>query len=308
LRITLDERLASAYIRTNSVRAFFFPFNDGYTAGLYADVAPQDLFKSSLNRERVLRGATGDTEDAGYNRFFYYPRNGLDHLIRTISAECTVHFEHRVSHIDTSEGEVHFANGAHTAYDRIISTIPLNSMMQLCGIECSQPPDPATAVLVVNIGAIRGRDCTPYHWIYLPSSRSGMHRVGYYSQVEPSFLPKKYRNRSDVVSIYAERSFPASAPPSREEQSLASSAIVDELRDWDFISDPIVVSWTFTDPAYTWSRIGSTWPEEAFHKLSQLGIQQVGRYGGWRFQGMLESLEQGLSAGRSQIKEITRET
>lgn len=286
---------------------FFFPFNERYTAGLYEQVAPQDAYKSALDRNRVLRGARQSTEDTGYNRVFYYPVAGLDQLIRSIAAECILHFDHRVTRIDTSDREVHFANGLYIPYARIISTVPLNSMAQLCAIENEETPDPATAVLVVNIGAAKGRDFSPYHWIYLPSSRSGMHRAGFYSHVDPSFLPIKYRSRTEVVSIYAERSYSSAAPPSLQEQSSASSAIVAELKDWGFIADPIVVSWTFTDPAYTWSRRGSMWAQQCIDRLARNGIDQIGRYGAWRFQGMLESFEQGLSAGRSLTLEIAKE-
>ena len=287
---------------------FFFPFNERYTAGLYSDIAPQDAYKSALDRQRVLQGASGNIDDKGYNSVFYYPGDGLDHLIRNISAECTMHFDHAVSGIDTEDRQVHFANGTQAPYDRIISTIPLNNMVRLCKIDDGCQPDPATAVLVVNIGAVKGRcDFSPYHWIYLPSSSSGMHRFGFYNHVDSSFLPINYRNRTDIVSIYAERSFSSVSPPGLEEQSSASSAIVEELKDWGVISEPIVISWTFTDPAYTWSRRGSTWAQHAIHRLAEAGISQIGRYGGWRFQGMLESFEQGLSAGRSTTVEITRQ-
>ena len=113
-------------------------------------------------------------------------------------------------------------------------------MMQLCEMECG-PPDPATAVLVVNIAGVKGRNCPSHHWVYLPSSRSGMHRVGFYSHVDGSFLPTKYRSCSDIVSIYAERSFASGAAPSAEEQVSISRAVVDELKDCEFIQQAIVV-------------------------------------------------------------------
>jgi protoporphyrinogen oxidase len=231
----------------------------------------------------------------------------LDHLIRNLGAECTLYFNHAVSGIDIEDRRIYFANGTGLSYDQIVSTIPLNHMVRLCDINGRRESDPSTAVLVVNIGAVKGSvDFSPYQWVYLPSSSSGMHRFGFYNHVDPSFLPTNYRNRTDIVSIYAERSFPSASPPSLQEQSLASSAIVEELKDWCVISEPIVVSSTFTDPAYTWSRRGSTWAQHAIRRLADAGISQIGRYGSWRFQGMLESFEQGLSAGRSTTLEITR--
>ena len=282
-------------------KLFFFPFNERYTSGIYSTIIPQDLYKSAIDRSRLLRGAFKDAGSTGYNTIFYYPTEGLDQLVRGISGGCTIHYDHRVVHIDTSRREVHFGNGLVINYGGIISTIPLNSMMELCGIECRQPPDPATAVLVVNIGAVKGVKCPPYHWVYLPLSQSGMHRVGFYSQVDRSFLPYRYRHRDELVSLYAEKSYPGDARPSPEAMATACTAIVEELMDWGFIEKVLVVDSTYTDPAYTWSRVGSSWAEEAMTELAQHEIYQIGRYGRWHFQGMMESLEQGLSAaaGRS---------
>lgn len=275
---------------------FFFPFNERYTAGVYTEIAPQDLYKSAPDRNKILRSAYEKTKDTGYNCVFYYPTGGLDQLVQAIGAACTIHFEHCVAQIDTVRRKVYFTNGTSIDYASIISTIPLNRILRLCEIECTQLPDPATAVLVVNIGAVKGGKCPRYHWVYLPSSKSGMHRVGFYSHVDRSFLPARYRAGNEIVTIYAEQSFPADMPPDPEVRAKAAQAVVDELKEWDFISEAIVVETTYTDPAYTWSWRGSSWAQDAIQKLSERGIRQIGRYGRWRFQGMIESFEEGRLA------------
>ena len=69
----------------------------------------------------------------------------------------------------------------------------------------------------------------------------------------------------------------------------------------------IVVDSTFTDPAYTWSRPGSTWAQRAIQQLHQVGIRQIGRYGAWQFQGMVESFEQGLFTSGTRNSESREE-
>ena len=115
---------------------FFLPFNERYTAGMLDEIEPQDFYKCAIDRKRVRRGAFESVEDKGYNRVFYYPSKGLDHLISEMSASCSVHLEHRVTHVDTRRRKVYFANRRELCYDRIISTIPLDRMMQLCEMEC----------------------------------------------------------------------------------------------------------------------------------------------------------------------------
>jgi protoporphyrinogen oxidase len=278
---------------------FFFPFNDRYTAGLFHRVAPQDLYKSPIDLERVLQGAFRPAPDPGYNCVFYYPEGGLDKLVRALSAGSRVHLGRRVSRIDTARRVVWFSEGESITYDRVVSTIPLDRMVRLCGVRCASVADLATAVLVVNVAARRGDRCPPYHWVYVPSSKSGVHRVGFYSNVDASFLPARDRGWDGVVSVYAERSYLSGSEPTSEDLARAADAIVDELREWGFIEEVLVLDPTFTDPAYTWSWPGSGWAEEAIGRLAARGIHQIGRYGAWRFQGMMASFEEGFAAGRA---------
>ena len=54
-------------------RIFFAPFHQRYTAGLFREIAPQDAYKSPIDKERVRRGAEWENSDAGYNATFLYP-------------------------------------------------------------------------------------------------------------------------------------------------------------------------------------------------------------------------------------------
>jgi hypothetical protein len=123
-----------------------------------------------------------------------------------------------------------------------------------------------------------------------------MHRVGFYSHVYNGYLPRRYRAREDVVALYAECAFAAGAKPEPDQTAALATAVIEELRDWGFIREPLVVDTTWTDPAYTWSLPGSTWRTQALQWLAQRDVVALGRYGSWRFQGMCESFEQGLSA------------
>jgi len=55
-----------------------------------------------------------------------------------------------------------------------------------------------------------------------------------------------------------------------------------------------VIHPTWIDVAYTWSWPGSAWRRQAINILSKYTIYQIGRYGLWRFQGIAESIKQGL--------------
>lgn len=283
-------------------KIFFAPFHERYTAGLYKTIAPQDLYKTptgpgkttSVNGgAREQRGKAG----VGYNASFIEPKRGLSSLVYGLSAGCRVHLNKRVTGIDLKSRVVTFGDGDSVEYGKVISTLPLNNVLRMAGLEEKTPlKDPYTSVLVLNVGAVRGPRCPGEHWIYIPKSRSGFFRVGFYSNVSPSFLPSGCKSGDGRVSIYVERAFPGGGRPGDEEIARYSASVTKELKGWGFIDRVEVVHPTWIDVAYTWSWPGSEWRERSIAMLARHGIHQAGRYGLWRFQGIAESMKQGLSS------------
>jgi hypothetical protein len=274
---------------------FFFPFHALYTAGLYESIAPQDAYKSPVDIARVIQGAFDQAPAVGYNTTFLYPDAGLDGLSHNLARRCDIRYGKRVVEIDVDAHVLSFEDGSREAYGALLSTLPLNQMMAMTGLEVAEKPDPATSVLVLNIGARRGPRCPDDHWIYVPESRSGFHRVGCYSNVAPSFLPASSRERGDRVSLYIERA--TQTPISPDAIRKYQDEVVRELQGWGYIEDAEVVDPTWIEVAYTWSWPGSRWRESAQARLEEAGIHPVGRYARWIFQGIADSLRDGLYAG-----------
>jgi protoporphyrinogen oxidase len=279
-------------------RMFFAPFHDLYTAGLYSEIAPQDAYKSPVDLSLALHGAFTDIAAVGYNTTFLYPRGGLDLLARRMAEHCRVAFGRRVVRIDVEDRAVACADGTMLEYDTLLSTVPLNRMIELAGLTTAARPDPFTSVLVVNIGAARGPACPDDHWLYLPHSEAGFHRVGFYSNVDADFLPSP-RNARDRISVYVERSLRGGERPADAAIEAYCAEVVDELHEWGFIGRVEALHPTWIDVAYTWSWPGSRWATEALAMLEDKNIYQIGRYGRWRFQGIADSIRDGFAAGSS---------
>jgi len=265
-------------------REFFFPFHELYTAGLYHRIAPQDAYKSPK-------------AGTGYNVEFAYPSRGLDGLIREMAGRCRVRYASAVAAIDARARVLGLEDGSELAYARLISTLPLNRMLELTGLSVDAPADPWTSVLVLNIAARRGPNCPDCHWSYLSGSAAGFHRVGFYDNVERSFLPRSRRAGNDLTSLYVERAFAGGAKPTPPQCEAYAGRAVAELQGWGFIGETLLVDPTWIDVAYTWSWPGSPWKAQALAVLDGAGIVQVGRYARWRFQGIAESIRDGLIAG-----------
>jgi len=276
---------------------FFEPFHELYTAGLFREIAPQDAYKTPVDLSLVIQGAFDDVPPVGYNATFVYPEGGLNVLAQQMAERCRIQYGKRVVKIDVRNHELFFEEGTGTRYETLISTLPLNQVLEMTGLEVGEPADPYTSVLVLNIGAKRGPKCPSEHWVYVPRSKAGFHRVGFYSNVDVSFLPRKARERNDRVSIYVERAYPGGQRPNDTELDEYRQTAIADLQNCGWIGEVEVADATWIEVAYTWSRPGSRWRQKALKVLEEHDIYPVGRYARWVFQGIADSVREGLLAG-----------
>jgi len=278
---------------------FFAPFHERYTAGLYKEIAQQDPYKTPFDIKSVIDGALGNpNKSVGYNVTFIYPEDGLDTLAWRIAKFCDIQFESRVEKIDVETKTLLLSDGREFKYDTLISTLPLNKILKMAGI--ADEDEPYTSVLVLNMGVELSQSKIAnhgFHWLYIPDSLSGFHRIGYYSNVDAVFLPEKFRNPEKYGSLYIEFAFKGGRKPSDEEISALIKKTEEELKEYGFIKKVIVADPTWIDVAYTWRRPNSNWVERSLNMLLEKGIFSVGRYGRWSFQGIAESLKEGIFVG-----------
>jgi len=277
--------------------SFFGPFHELYTAGLWKSVAPQDPYKSPIDAALVIRGASDATPPIGYNTSYLYPQDGLNSLAQGMAERCDVRYGKRLTKVDIPLKALTFHDSSSVRYESLVSTLPLNKMIEMTGLKLLEEADPYTSVLVLNIGAVRGTKCPLDHWVYLPASQAGFHRVGFYSNVDVSFLPSSARASHHRVSLYVERAYKGGQKPAPQEIREYSQATVKELQEWGFMGEAEVVDPTWIDVAYTWSWPGSQWRAAALKALEENDIQMVGRYARWVFQGIADSLRDGLYVG-----------
>jgi protoporphyrinogen oxidase len=278
---------------------FFDSFHHLYTGGLYDRIIPQDAYKSPVNMKSVLEGASQETAPAGYNATFIYPEEGLGALAHRMAKKCDMRYGKKVIAIDIRSKTLFFADQTKESFERLFSTLPLNKLVEICSYKIKSNPSPYTSVLVLNIGAQKGKACPPDHWLYVPRSRSKFHRVGFYSNVDASFIPVSARKSKNCVSLYIERAFPNGIKPPAQKIQQYSAQVVQELQEWGFIEKTEVVDPTWIDVAYTWTYPESDWRGKVLTHLSDHKIFSGGRYGRWHFQGIAESIKEGFEVGEA---------
>jgi len=289
---TLKDWLLCNFGRT-LCELFFFPFHKKYTAGLFTKIKPEERYKTPT---KLLFHDMQQKENRNfYNEYFAYPKDGLDVLIRKIAHCCDMHYEKCARKIDLKNKIVYFEDGTNVRYNIILSSLPLNVIMDISGLSSDSKKDPFTSVLVFNIGGLRGPNCPDVHWIYLPQSKSGLYRIGFYSNIESSFLPISSRWTKEKVSIYAEKAFSGESKPSADYIKSCGKSIIEELKTYGFLESAEVIDPTWVETAYTRVWRDSDWRHKSIEALRRHDIYQIGRYGSWKFQGISRSIKEGLS-------------
>jgi hypothetical protein len=255
---------------------------------------PQDAYKSPVNLALAVRGALRATPAVGYNATFAYPVDGLDALCRRIAGETQVRYGMRAVAIDPAERVVRFANGVVERYTTLLSTLPLPVTLAMAGLRVDAATDPHTSVLVLNVGARRGAAGPDDQWIHLPASRAGFHRVGFYDNVDPDFVPPA--RDGPAPHEHLRRAGLGRRRAARRCGGRRRHGGRRELQDWASSRDVEVADPTWIDVAYTWSWPGSTW----CHKPPPARRPRHPRdrpLCACVFQGIAESLHEGFAAG-----------
>ncbi|RMG42668.1 MAG: FAD-dependent oxidoreductase [Acidobacteria bacterium] len=288
--------------------AFLIPYNaklfcadpDELTAEWVAWAVP----RPSL--EQVVRGALGlPNHGLGYNPTFRYPRRGgigrlAAALAEQVGADLRLGAE--VEAVDVARREVRLAGGERLPYERIVSTIPLPSLLRrVTGDRAREGQEELaelagrlrwTAVDEVRIGVRRASLAGGAHWIYFPEPEFPFYRVGFPSNVCPAMAPP------GCSSISVEFARPAGAPVPEDtalleaaREGLARAGILEASER------PLLWERAVLDPAYVlFDRHRTPAVGAALARLERHGILSIGRFGAWTYSYMERALIDGRQA------------
>jgi protoporphyrinogen oxidase len=282
-------------------RHFLAPYN----AKLYrVDLATLDAEAMAVSIPRptaaqVLQGSRGqEVAGLGYNATFLYPRRGgIEIIAAALAARCgDVRLNRTVCRVDPLARRVEIDGGETLEYERLVSTIPLDSLLAIL----DPVPDPvfvsaprrlhAIRVVSFNLGIERER-VLPGHWVYFPEPEFPFYRVVSASNYAERVAPRGCSSLS--VEVARRRDEPVDLEALRAEvlEGLARARI---LRS----SDRILAEETrVLDPAYVIHdhQRRHTVPR-VLAALQRYGIVSTGRYGAWEYGSMETALRQGHQA------------
>lgn len=274
------EMIYSRYGRSLS-ELFLIPYNEKLYSISADRLDPEAMgrffphidFSGLLDKIRTATEGT-KAESATYNAHFCYHKDGarayaaalasyVPNGVIQLSAECLA--------IDPSRKRANIA-GEEVAYDRLVISAPLPSILRLVGLPPGEGLLTANKVLVLNLGFDRP-SLRPDHWVYYAESEWTFFRVGHYDNILG-------QNR---MSLYVEIAMP------QENEMVADvvlPGILAELERARVIDGHRLISWSTVtlDPAYVHiSKSAQEFAEKSRMHLIARDIFPIGRYGRWTY-------------------------
>lgn len=255
--------------------------------------------------ERVLGNVVLDREDAswGPNATFKYPRYGgtgelFERMRPYVQDQLRVCAP--VVGVDLARKEVRLRDGERVPYDTVLSTMPLDKLVQsLDGEVPGCVRDQAARLrhsgsFIVGVG-IRQPCPSNKCWMYFPEANCPFYRLTYLSNYSPDVVP----DPASHYSILAEISHSPFKPVDRATivdetiEGLVSTRMISDS-DRDDIVDAFLIERDYTYPTPSLERNEALATVQPW--LEAHGIYSRGRFGAWRYEvgNMDHSVAQGV--------------
>jgi protoporphyrinogen oxidase len=258
---------------------FLFPYNEKlYACDLATlDVDAMGRFFPYADLTDIVRNMK-QPDNASYNATFTYPEGGAIEYVRAIASAVRpdgVALEERLVAVDLAR-KVARTEGPRGAreirFERLVSSVPFNRFVALCGIDHDPGAWAWNKVLVYNLG-FDAKGQSGVHWAYYPSRETSFYRVGWYDNIFDT----------DRLSVYVEVGFAKDAPIDAD--AMRTRVLEDLKREGVVAGQRLVAEHSVVlDPAY----VHVTKRSLVEHKrvaalLKEHGVWSLGRYGRWTY-------------------------
>lgn len=260
---------------------------------------------SVVDIERVLTNVLLDRDDAGWgpNSTFKYPRHGgtggLFERVRPY-VEDHLRLNTSVLGVDLDAKEVLLADGARERYDALLSTMPIDLLVQRMR---GPVPDAVrwhasqlrhSGSYIVGVG-IRQPCPSNKCWMYFPEDNCPFYRVTYLSNYSPEVVPDPATHYSLLCEISRSPFKPVDRATVEEDtiRGLIASKLITEGDRRDIV-DVHVIEREYTYPIPSLERDPAL---RVLHPwLESHDIYSRGRFGAWRYEvgNMDHSVAQGV--------------
>lgn len=168
-------------------------------------VAPVDL-------ERILSNIIREHDDVawGPNNTFRFPlRGGTGEIWRRLAATVpreVFHMNKAVERLDSRRRRIHFTDGTSQDYDVLISTMPLDLLVEASDLEELKPAARALHHSTVHVVGVGLKSPPPPHlttkcWMYFPENTAPFFRATVFSNYSPHNVPNIREHWSLILEV-----------------------------------------------------------------------------------------------------------
>ena len=269
-------------------------------------------FVPPRNMQLVNQGRKNSPADQGYNATFVYPACGrVGEFTESLALDIrhSIRFASEVSSVDAVNKVVTLTNGEALEYSSLISTIPLNMLLEFLGRDSTSKYFAYSNLLNVRVGC-SGKLYRKEHWLYLPDRSTSAFRVGFPANVSDRVCPEGSFSLSLEVGL-GENTQPAIPVDTIAHRSVDYLSLLGVLScDKVEVIDSYLIR-----PAYVAHRMAVT-PhlQKTSVALEAQDIHLAGRYGAWDYMSLEDAYISGAAAAgemlqkTGQIREVSGAT
>lgn len=274
-------------------RHFMVPYNEKIWAAPL-DTMSLDWIAERVPRpdlERAILNVIDARDDSGWgpNARFRYPRTGgIGEVWRAIAREVgreRIALDRAAAAIDPQARTVRFADGSAERYDTLVSTLPIDRLVAMAGLDALRPAAEKLASTTVHVVGLGIRGETPPSlrdrmWIYYPDPSVPFYRATILSNFSAENVPPGHWSFLVEVAESAAR-------PLADPDALVQAVIAATVRE-GIVADPsdVVTTWrSLAAPGYpTPTRDRDRLLAEILPALESRGIHSRGRFGLWKYE------------------------
>jgi protoporphyrinogen oxidase len=261
-----------------------------------------------MDFKRLLENVLYERDDVswGPNSKFKFPlHGGTGEIYRRMAREFTgkVQTGKKLAEVDPVKRRVSFADGTGDDYDVLISTAPLDLLVQMMKPADSKLLEAATGLvhnnlLVVGLG-LKKRIETGRCWIYFTDADMPCYRATYFSHYSPNNVPNG--DTEKYSSLMCEMSFRVGETPDPEKvlDQVTTGLIKAKMLDESDRSRVVSRYHRIVGYSYPIPTLGRDRALEVLQPaLLEKGIYSRGRFGAWRYEigNMDHSVMMGVEA------------
>ena len=284
---------------------FLVPQNEKTLATPLERLSPDAVrrFFPPPDDEKVRAGMVPDAgSPVEYNSRFWYPRRGgIARLVRGLARGVRkLSLSEAVASVNLQDRTLRTGSSRELRWEFLLPSIPLSTLCHLTGDTdliaiASQLTHSATVCINLGIRGQLGDAMGDAQWIYVPDRSIPFYRVGSYSRISDGVCPPGHS------SVYVEVGLPGEDADRPRLLADLEPQVCKILHDLGWVRQESIVCRVshLIKCAYvhlTPERDGAV--AAILERLGQHGVFPIGRYGGWDYTSMEDSILSGIETAR----------